>query len=251
MTASRRSRVARNSILAWRARNISAPSLSIQPMAGVSAPVRYAAGVPLFACPFCRDMFEKREADACPVCGVALVPFEKLPPSAEALDEDGIPVAPEHELLAPTYMGRGRGALAGLALAGLVAFFLPWIHLSMPDSVNYSGVSIAMRLGWAWGAGVAWFVLIPTVLTRRTIMQMRGARVAASFLAAVPGMTAALILGRPPHGSHGVPLRFSFEPALYGTLGLSLLAIGFAVFFGGPLHEIRLRQGTSKGQVVH
>jgi hypothetical protein len=196
-------------------------------------------------------MFEKREAEACPVCGVALVPFEKLAPSAEALDEFGLPIAPEHELLPRTYMGRGRGALAGLAIAGLVAFCLPWVHVSMPDTVDYSGVTIAMRLGWAWGAGVAWFVLGPTVLSRRTIVQMRGARVAAAFLAAVPGLTAALLLAHPPHGGHGVPLRFSFEPALYGTLALSVAAVAVAVLFGGSLHEIRVQQGSSKGQIVH
>jgi hypothetical protein len=220
-------------------------------MTRATATLRYALQVPLFACPFCHDMFEKREAETCPVCGVALVAFEKLAPSAEALDEFGLPVAPEHELLSRTYMGRGRGALAALAVAGLVAFCLPWVHLTMPDSVDYSGLAIAMRLGWAWGAGVAWFVLTPTVLTRRTIMQMRGARVAASFLSAVPGMTAALLLARPPHGSHGVPLRFTFEPGLYATLALSVTAVAFSLFFGGPLDEIRVRQGTSKGQIVH
>jgi hypothetical protein len=220
-------------------------------MPRVLAAVRYADDVPLVSCPFCRDMFEKGEAEACPVCGVGLVAFEKLPLSEEALGEDGVPVEPEHEQLPRTYMGRGRGALAGLALAGLVAFFLPWVHVTMPDIVDYSGAKIAMRLGWAWGAGVAWFVLAPTVLSRRTIMQMRGARVAAAFLSAVPGMTAALLLARPPHGSHGVPLRFTFQPGLYGTLALSVLAVAFAIFFGGPLDDIRLRQGTSKGQIVH
>jgi hypothetical protein len=220
-------------------------------MAGAQALVRYHGDVALFACPFCHDMFDKAEAQTCPVCGVPLVAFEKLAPSEEALGEDGTPIAPEHELLARTYMGRGRGALAGLSMAGLVAFFLPWVHVTMPETVDYSGVSIAMRLGWAWGAGVAWFVLTPTVLTRRTIMQMRGARVAATFLAAVPGMTAALLLARPPHGSHRVPLHFAFAPGLYATLAMSVVAVAVALFFGGPLDVIRVSQGTSRGQTVH
>jgi hypothetical protein len=184
------------------------------------------------------------------VCGVALVAFEKLAPSEEALNEDGTPVAPEHALLPRTYMRRGRGALVGLAAAGIGAFFLPWVHVTMPDTVDYTGLAIAMRLGWAWGAGVAWFVLTPTVLSRRTIVQMRGARVAAAFLAAVPGMTAALLLARPPHGGR-VPLHFSFGAALYATLGLSVAAVVFALTFGGPLDEIQVRQGTSRGQTVH
>jgi hypothetical protein len=107
------------------------------------------------------------------------------------------------------------------------------------------------RLGWAWGAGVAWFVLLPTVLSRRSIMHMRGARVAASFLAAVPGVTTAVLLARPPHGAHGVPLRFVFGWGLYGTLALSAVALGFALFFGGRVEDIALRRGTSAGQVVH
>ena len=120
-------------------------------MTGAHSALRYDRRVALFACPFCRDMFEKGEAAACPVCGVSLVAFEKLAASEEALAEDGSPVAPEHEVLPRTYMGRGRGALVALALAGLVAFFLPWIRETMPETVDYSGVEIAMRLGWAWG----------------------------------------------------------------------------------------------------
>jgi hypothetical protein len=205
----------------------------------------------LLACPFCRELFEPRERRACPVCGVALVPLDRLPPSIDAQAEDGVPHRPEHDALGAAYLGRGRGALALLAVAGLVAFMAPWVRVTMPDIVTFSGFALAKRLGWSWGAGVAWFVLLPTVLSRRSIAQMRGARVAASFLAAVPGVTAAVLLSRPPHGSHGVPLRFEFGEGLYATLGLSLLAVAFALFFGGRVDAIVVRRGTSQGQVVH
>ena len=50
----------------------------------------------LLACPFCREMFEEGEAKACPVCGMALTQFDKLPPSLDAIhDEGGVPLAPE------------------------------------------------------------------------------------------------------------------------------------------------------------
>lgn len=196
-------------------------------------------------------MFDKGEDATCPVCGVPLVAFAKLPPSAEALDPDELPVRPESERLPATYRGRGRGLLAALALAGLALFWLPWIDLTMPDILTLSGFALARRLGWAWGAGVAWFILVPTVLSRRTILEMRGARVAAAFLAAVPGATVGILLARPPHGAHGVPVRFTFAPALYGTLALSLIALGVSLFFGGRLDDIRLRRGSSAGQLVH
>jgi hypothetical protein len=205
----------------------------------------------LLACPFCREMFEQRERKVCPVCGVALVAFEKLPRSGQALNEDGIPEEPEWEPLPIAYVRRGRGALTLFALSGLVAFFAPWVHLTMPDIVSYSGFEIARRLGWAWAACVAWFVLLPTVVSRRSVMQMRGARVAVSFLAAIPGTTAVLLLTHPPHGAHGVPLHFTFAWGLYATLAVSAFSLPNALFFGGRVDDIRVERGTSAGQVVH
>jgi hypothetical protein len=219
-------------------------------MAEAPDPLRYASRVPLLACPFCHEMFEKREREACPVCGVALVAFEKLPPSEDALNEDGAPREPEYEPLPATYLGRGRGPLAVVAIAGLVAFVLPWVHLTMPDVVDYSGLELSTRLGWVWGAGVAWFVLAPTVLSRRSIVQMRGARVAACFLGSIPGVTAAILLARPPH-AHGIPVRFAFQGGLYATLALSVAAVALGLVFGGRLDDISVERGTSRGQVVH
>jgi len=219
-------------------------------MTALASP-RYARSVALLACPFCREMFRDEERASCPVCGVPLVPFDRLPASDDALGEDGLAREPEWEPLPVGYLGRGRGPLVALAVAGLVAFFVPWVALTVPDIVSYSGFDLARRLGWSWGAGVAWFVLLPVVITRRSIMKMRGARVAASFLSAVPGMTAALLLARPPHGAHGVPVRFTWEPGIYVTLGLSLACVALAVVFGGRVDDIAVRRGTSAGQVVH
>jgi hypothetical protein len=202
--------------------------------------------VALLACPFCRELFAPRERNACPVCGVPLVAFDKLP-RAEVGGNDA-PEEPEWEPLPATFLRRGRGVLAALGVFGLVAFASPWVDLTMPDVVTYSGFDIAHRLGWAWAAGAAWFVLLPIVVSRRSIMQMRGARVAVSFLAAIPGTTAALLLTRPPHGAHGVPLRFTFAWGIYATLAAAVVV---AFFFGGRIDDIRVKRGTSAGQVVH
>ena len=207
----------------------------------------------LVACPFCREASPRpargEHGGKCALCGVPLVPFRSLPAESEPDDEPAD--EPEWEPLPLRYAGRGRGALAAAAVLGLVAFVAPWVHMTMPDIATYSGVDIARRLGWAWAAGVAWFVLLPIVVSRRSIMQMRGARVATAFLAAIPGMTAALLLARPPHGVRGVPLHFTFAWGLYATLGLSLVAAVVAVTFGGRVDDIRVRRGTSTGEVVH
>jgi hypothetical protein len=211
--------------------------------------------VALVACPFCREAFPRPARGArggeCPVCGVTLVAFGALPKDGGEPEDEAAEDEPAWEPLPMRYAGRGRGALAVAAALGLAAFAAPWIHMTMPDVMTYSGIDIARRLGWAWAAGVAWFVLVPIVVSRRSIMQMRGARVAVAFLAAIPGTTAALLLARPPHGARGVPLQFSFAWGLYATLALSVVAAAFAVAFGGRVDDIRVRKGSSSGQVVH
>ena len=207
----------------------------------------------LIACPFCREMFEEGEEETCPVCGVALTEISKLPKALHLHHEldDGIPVAPEHEPLPATYMGRGKGLLAVLSLVGLAVFFLPWIRMSLPYELAITGFELARgRLGWVWASGVAWVVLVPTVLSRRSIFQMRGARVAAAFLAAIPGVTVAILMARPPSGGI-VPLRFAYGWPIFVTLAVSILATIVAVRLGGRVEDIKVSRGTSKGQDLH
>lgn len=198
----------------------------------------------LVACPFCREMFELGEAKECPICGMALVAFEKLPRSLETHDEFGLPHDPLHEPLPLTYMGRMRGPLGLLGLVGLLLFFLPWIHQTLPADYHLTGFFIAKRLGWAWGAGVGWLVLVPTVLSRRTIAQLRGARVAAAFLSAAALVTCGILLLRQPHGTYYHP-HFSFEPSFWLTMGVSLVGVVLSLFLGGG--SVEAPSATSAG----
>jgi hypothetical protein len=217
--------------------------------------VGYRQDVSLLACPFCREMFEQGEAKTCPVCGMALAPFEKLPPSYDAQhDEAGVPTAPEIEAFSFTYLGRGRGALALLAAIGLVLFFLPWVRMTMPYIDAVSAFDMARhRIGWLWAAGVAWIVLIPTVLSRRTILQLRGARVAAAFLSAIPAVAVVVLLARSPKRAGGglVPIVYTWNWPIYAMLGVSLVAIAFSLRLGGRIDDIKVGRGSSKGQAVH
>jgi hypothetical protein len=184
-----------------------------------------------------------------------LAKFEDLPPSIEA-DEGGVPTAPENEVMPWTFVGRGRGPLAVLALFGLVLFFLPWVVRTFPDTRVFSAFDLAHeRIGWMWGPFAAWSVLVPTVLSRRTIAKMRGARVAAAFLSAVPVVAVANLLFHPPKGTmvggFVVASKIAWQWPIYGTLLVSLLALAFSVRLGGPVDDIKVRRGTSKGQHVH
>jgi len=90
----------------------------------------------LVGCPFCRELFPEEESEHCPVCGMALRPVEKLPPSYEArvaMAAELAQIAPEDRTLSLFYWKRGRAALAVIAVLGLVAFFQPWVMLTLPD----------------------------------------------------------------------------------------------------------------------
>jgi hypothetical protein len=215
------------------------------------SPARYAArSMGLVACPFCREMFELAEAKECPVCGMKLVEFSKLPPSLETHDEFGLPRDPLHEALPWTYLGRKRGALVLLAFVGIALFFLPWIHQTMPYDNHLSGFLLARRLGWVWGAGVGWLVLVPTVLSRRTIAQMRGARVAAAFLSATSLVSCANLFFFPPHSRFYKP-HFVYEPAFWLTIAVSAIAVGMSLLLGGRVDDVAVARGNSSGETLH
>jgi hypothetical protein len=208
----------------------------------------------LVACPFCRELFSKTEADVCPSCGLRLTDMTNLPPSHDALAEDdfGIPTEPHLETLPAFYLGRGRGLLAVLAILGLLAFFGPWVHQTSPEVTTRSAADLARRAGWLWGALIGWFVLLPLVVSRRSIDKMRGARVAAAFLSAVPLVTASILWLLPPQGGR-IALRFEWGWGLYATWVLGLVATALSVRFGGRIDDIRVTRGglAGKGQTLH
>ena len=198
-------------------------------------------------------MFEEGEARTCPVCGMELAKLHKLPPSLDAVHDDGagVPTAPETEILPLGYLGRGKGALAALGLAGLACFFLPWVQLTMPYIASKSAFDLAHeRIGWLWACCAAWMVLVPTVLSRRSIVQMRGARVAAAFLSAIPTVAIAVLLAKPPRGSI-IPVRYTWDWPMWTTLAVSVVAILVSFRLGGGLTDIAVKRGSSRGQALH
>ena len=208
----------------------------------------------LIACPFCHELFSKGEAKECPSCGLALTDLAKIPMSHDALAEDdfGIPTEPHLEALPWLAARRGRGLLVAGALLGFVAFFAPWVNMTAPEIRVLSGAALAKHSGWIWGAFVAWFVLLPMTISRRSIDQMRGARVAAAFLSAIPIITTSILWLMPPRPRY-VPIRFEWGWGLYATWILGILATITAIRFGGRIDDIKVARGglSRRGETLH
>ncbi len=207
----------------------------------------------LYACPFCRQLFQQGEVEICPDCELPIQPLDELPPSYEAKLLDPPPEAqpPEMESLPWTYLGRGRGLLLLLAVAGIGAFFAPWLNEQAPEVRVLSGFAFARHLGWLWAAGVAWFIMLPLVASRRTIYHMRGARLAVALLAAMVLMTVVLRLALTPPPSPLVPRRFEWGWGLYASGLLAVAALVAGLRFGGSLVDMPTRQGRRGDETLH
>jgi hypothetical protein len=196
---------------------------------------------------------------------VKLEPMEKLPPSPEAIADEVEMLGatpPEDEVLPWTYWVRGRGALLLLALAGLGAFFAPWVDMTLPEQMSISGFDLARgRAGWLWGGAIAWFVSLPLVWTRRSVTQMRGVRIIVTLFAAMTLGETLMLVSRPPGGSSLVPVAFSWGWGLYASAAISLAGMYFGARFGGSLERRgaatrpadagNTRGASSAGQTLH
>jgi len=199
-------------------------------------------------------MYERSEAELCVVCGMKLVPFARLPPSADALAEEPplAPTLPEDELLPYGYLGRGRGALLGLAVLGIALFFAPWVAIEIPENVVRTGFDLARgRAGWLWGGVTGWFILLPLVFTRRTIYKLRGIRPIAVAFSAMTLGEVILLISMPPTARR-VPLELHFAWGIYASGAASLAGFLCSIWLGGslpPLPDPPPR--SSAGETLH
>jgi hypothetical protein len=180
-------------------------------------------------------MFQSGEVEVCPACGLPVTDVTKLPPSYEARLEPDFVKEPEHEKLPFTYWRRGRAALVVASVAGLALFFAPWIVETVPEIETLRGVDLADRLKWMWACPAAWFVLMPAALSRLTLDKMRGARVIASAFCAIPLVTAVVLLLGSPRPKYRIPVVFHYTWGLYATIAVALIALPFAITFGGRM----------------
>ena len=108
-----------------------------------------------------------------------------------------------------------------------------------------------------WGGAVAWFLLLPLVFTRRSIVQLRGIRVVATTFALMTLGETSMMLLLAPSQSPYVHTEYHFAWGLYSSAVISAVATYVAVRLGGGLKDLRdLAHAapiaeTSDGQPVH
>lgn len=194
----------------------------------------------LVACPFCRELFDRAEAEHCPDCGIPLEPLHRLPPSREEVEREAAAwerTRPEDQPIPLRDLRRGRGALLAIALGSLLVFALaPWVTFSSPHHQSRTGLSLASGpLGFLWGGAAAWLVSIALAASRRTIRQMRGVRAILMAFAAMTASEIAVLLAMSPGSSPHVYVAYDWAWGSYVALGLSLLGVVTAARFGGAV----------------
>lgn len=216
----------------------------------------------LLACPFCRELYEASETENCLVCGVVLKPLRDLPPSFEVLEQQAAEweqTDPADRTLPWTDFGHGKGMLLCASVLGLAGFFAPWIVMSQPQDVTFSGYDLSMTRGfWFAGGAVGWFINVPLVASRRSLNQMRGVVAVVTLFCSLTAFQALLLALLAPNVA-SVPLKYHWGWGFYASAAVSLLSLPFALRFGrGAAPRSNTRQAredspgrTAKGHTLH
>src|SRR5205814_2676425 len=114
-----------------------------------------------------------------------------------------------------------------------------------------SGYGLAMLRGYFWAPAVAYFVMIPLVLTRRSIYKMRGARVAVAFLAGIALTTVAIRLGFIPRSTLLRQVHVEWAWGLYATGLIAFAALAAAIGFGGRLDDLPTTERRRGDETLH
>jgi hypothetical protein len=222
----------------------------------------------LLCCPFCRDLYTKDDAiERCPDCGVDLVPFYEVAPSPESrLEQDALleQTPPEWRRLAFWDFRRGRGLLPLLALLGLISYALPWFSQSLPETRVLTGYQLARQhVGWLWGGAIGWFILIPLVVSRRSIAAMRGVRMIAAVFASLTATEVLVFVNITSSRQNQVAVQFAWEWGIWISCFVSALGTCIAAMLGGPIPQtndpelftpaplLHKRRQARKGRTLH
>lgn len=209
----------------------------------------------LLCCPFCRELYTKDdEVERCPDCGVDLVPFYEVAPSPETrLEQEAMldQTPPEWHTLSLWEWRRGRGLLLLLAILGLASYALPWFSQTMPETRVLTGYQLARHhVGWLWGGAVGWFILLPLVITRRSIAAMRGVRMIAAIFASMTATEILVFVNVTASRQSQVVVQFAWEWGIWVSCFISALGTCVAATFGGTIPQPRASETPVAAPVI-
>ena len=176
-----------------------------------------------------------------PIVAFNLVPFNEVAPSPESqLEQDYLleQTPLEWQRLRFWDFSRGRGLLPVLALLGLLSYALPWFSQSLPETRVLTGYQLARHhVGWLWGGAVGWFILIPLVVTRRSIGEMRGVRMIAAVFASLTALEVLVFVNITSSRQNQVVVQFAWEWGIWISCFVSALGTCIAATLGGHVPD--------------
>ena len=198
-------------------------------------------------CPFCRECFEGETV--CPDHELALVPLEKLPPRPE----DARAAPKDDEKLAPFDLRYGRAVVAGGALLAIVSFFLPFLTRAGDGHlITFSAAQLATTVAPnLWTIPFAAVVLLAILARRRTLGQMRGARLVVFLMGLFPAVSAgytvlrSLRMAQELIRERGAQLEVTVDYGLFVTVAASLVIAAGAFRLGVPPKKETLPHGAT------
>lgn len=198
-------------------------------------------------CPFCRECFEGETQ--CPDHELTLVPLEKLPPRPE--DAKAAPKEDEH--LAVFDLRYGRAIVAAGALIAIVSFFCPYLTRAGDGHViTFSAAQLATTVAPnLWTVPFAAVVLLGILARRRTLAQMRGARLVVVLMGLFPAISGgytvlrSLRVAQDLIRERGVELEVSVEWGLWITVWATLVIVLGGVRLGVPPRKESLPHGAT------
>lgn len=187
----------------------------------------------------------------CPDCGVELLPFHAVQPSAEAqLERDALleQVPREHRRLPFWSLRHKKGVLLACALLGLATYALPWFAQTSPETRVLTGYQLARHfVGWLWGGAIGWFILLPLVLTRRSIVELRGVRLISAVFASMTALEILVFVNMTASRQHHVLVQFAWEWGIWASCFVSAVGTCAAVMLGGPLPDPPTDENDPRG----
>ena len=142
--------------------------------------------------------------------------------------------------------------MLAIAAMGAASFFGPWLVQAAPEIRTWSGVQFAQRLGWLWGAGLVWPVIAALVVTRKTIRQMLGVRLALCIFFSVPLTTVIARIAIAPTKSPYVTLHYEWGWGMYLCAAVAAVGMITAWRFGGSRIDVTTTQDLrSHDETLH